>query len=115
MEAKQVIIKRGRPKKKRLINKNPRISLFSPRGKPGRPDEAILAMEEFEAIRLADLLGNHQKRAAQEMHISQQTFSRIIRRARKSLANALVRGAIIKIQGGTYVFSSKETPQQKPA
>jgi uncharacterized protein len=99
---------RGRPKKYRIVHHDPKISQFSPRGRPGRPDEVNLAVDQFEAIRLADHMGLSQKEAAKSMRVSQQTFSRIIRRARKVLANALVRGAIIKIQGGTYVFSSKE-------
>ena len=105
---------RGRPKKYRIVRLDPKISQFSPRGRPGRPDEVDLGMEEFEAIRLADYIGLSQKEAAKSMHISQQTFSRIIRKARKTLANGLTKGAIIKIQGGHYVISSREKSQVKP-
>lgn len=99
---------RGRPKKYRIVRLDPKISQFSPRGKPGRPDEVDLGMEEFEAIRLADYMGMSQKEAARSMHISQQTFSRVLKKARKTLANGLIQGAIIKIQGGHYVISSRE-------
>jgi uncharacterized protein len=105
---------RGRPKKYRIVRQDPKISQFSPRGRPGRPDEVYLPMEEFEAIRLADFMGLSQKEAAQSMHISQQTFSRVLRRAHKTLANALISGSIIKIQGGTYVLSSREETPPKP-
>lgn len=98
----------GRPKKRRLVKDDPKIVQFSPRGRPGRPDEADLAMDEFEAIRLADCLGQDQKKAAQAMHISQQTFSRILKRARKITADALVNGKILKIQGGHYVISAHQ-------
>jgi uncharacterized protein len=98
---------RGRPKKYRIVRFDPRISQFSPRGKPGRPDQVGLGMDEFEAIRLADYMGLSQKEAAKSMHISQQTFSRVLNRARKTLANGLVRGTTIKIQGGQYVISSR--------
>ncbi|HTY44975.1 MAG TPA: DUF134 domain-containing protein [Patescibacteria group bacterium] len=97
---------RGRPKKYRIVEKGPKISQFSPRGRPGRPDEAELSLDEFEALRLADWAGKTQKEAAKAMHISQQTFSRIIKRARKSVTEALVSGKIIRIQGGNYVLSS---------
>lgn len=97
---------RGRPKKYRRVSGEPRISQFSPRGRPGRPDEINLSLDEFEAVRLADYKRLSQKEAAKSMHISQQTFSRILRKARKNLANALVNGKIIKIQGGYYVISS---------
>jgi len=100
--------RRGRPKKYRIIKQDPWISQFSPRGRPGRPDEVDLAMDEFEAIRLADFKGLEQEKAAESMHISQQTFSRILKRARKSIADAIVSGKIIRIQGGYYVISSHE-------
>ncbi len=99
---------RGRPKKYRIIHQDPKISQFSPRGKPGRPDEVNLTMDEYEAIRLADYMGLDQQEAAKSMRISQQTFSRILKRARKTIANALIRGAAIKIQGGSYVISTRE-------
>ena len=99
---------RGRPQKYRIVKQDPKVSHFSPRGKPGRPDEALLSMDEYEAIRLADFLGLSQKEAAKSMHISQQTFSRILKRGRKITANALVIGKTIKIQGGYYVISTRE-------
>jgi predicted DNA-binding protein (UPF0251 family) len=72
-------------------------------------------MDEFEAIRLADFLGFSQKEAARSMHISQQTFSRTLKRAHKQLAGALVAGNSIKIQGGQYVISSREEIPHKQA
>jgi len=99
---------RGRPKKYRFIKQDPKISQFSPRGRPGRPDEVSLGTDEYEAIRLTDHMGFSQKEAAKSMRISQQTFSRILNRARKTLADGLVRGTTIRIQGGQYVISSRE-------
>ncbi|MDD5565781.1 MAG: DUF134 domain-containing protein [Candidatus Omnitrophica bacterium] len=98
---------RGRPRKYRIVKKDPKISQFSPRGRPGRPDEIELKMDEFEAIRLADLMGLRQKEAAKSMRISQQTFSRTLKKARKALASAIVDGRIIRIQGGQYVLSTR--------
>jgi len=98
--------RRGRPKKYRIVKHDPEISHFSPRGRPGRPDEVDLTMDEFEAVRLADYMGLEQKEAAQSMRISQQTFSRILKRARRAIADGLIGGKIIKIQGGFYVISS---------
>jgi predicted DNA-binding protein (UPF0251 family) len=63
-------------------------------------------MDEFEALRLSDYMGLPQEQAAQSMHISQQTFSRILQKARKGLATGLVKGATLKIQGGHYVVST---------
>jgi len=93
---------RGRPKKSRIVKGRPQVTQFSPRGRPGRPDEVELGLEEYEAVRLSDYRGLDQHWAAINMGISQQTFSRVLRRARKALAEGLVRGAIIRIDGGTY-------------
>ena len=89
---------KGRPRKPRTIEGRPVVIQFSPRGKPGRPDEVELIAEEFEALRLADYKGKTQAEAAKSMKISQQTFSRTVTRARKAIAEALVKGKIIKIR-----------------
>jgi uncharacterized protein len=105
---------RGRPRKYRIVKVDPRISQFSPRGKPGRPDEVELKMDEFEALRLADYLNLSQIEAAKSMRISQQTFSRIIKKARGIIAKGITTGSAIKIQGGQYVISSRLNPTEKP-
>jgi len=104
---------RGRPKKYRIVRQDPKISLFSPRGRPGRPNEVNLTVGEMEAMRLTDYLGFSQQEAAASMHISQQTFSRVLRNARKMVAEGLISGRVIKIQGGSYVISSREDGQIK--
>src|SRR4030043_1631570 len=104
---------RGRPKKYRIVRHDPRISQFSPRGKPGRPDETNLTMDEYEAIRLMDFMAYSQKEAAKLMQVSQQTVSRILKRARKVIADTIVNGKIIRIQGGSYVITSQHKPAHK--
>ncbi len=103
---------RGRPKKIKIVSEDPKISQFSPRGKPGRPDEVDLSLEEFEALRLADFDQKDQKQAGKSMAISQQTFSRILKKARKKLAEGLVFGKMIRIQGGSYKLAPKAHPSQ---
>lgn len=104
---------RGRPKKYRIVKVDPKISQFSPRGRPGRPDEVELKMDEFEALRLADYQNLSQKEAAKSMRISQQTFSRILKRARNLIAKGITTGSAIRIQGGHYVISSRINPTPK--
>ena len=92
----------GRPIKYRIVHKDPDTKQFSPRGHRGRPGYNQLRIEEVEAIRLIDHMGLKQSEAAGSMGISQQTFSRVLRKARKSLAEALVLGHIIKVSGGVF-------------
>lgn len=59
----------------------------------------------MEALRLADYKGIKQEKAARHMEVSRQTFGRVLKEARKALADALVNGKIIKIRGGSYRFN----------
>ena len=94
----------ARPRKIRIIRKEPPVKQFSPRGKRGRPGYLELKFEEFEAIRLSDHLGLDQLESARFMGISQQTYSRVLKEARKCVAGALINGNIIRIKGGEYEF-----------
>lgn len=93
---------RGRPKKPRMIPCEPAIRQFSPRGRRGRPGYIKIKFEEYEAIRLNDHVGLKQADSARLMGVSQQTFSRVLKSARKYLAEALIRGDVIKITGGDF-------------
>ena len=94
----------GRLKKKRKIQKMPKILQFSPRGKAGRPEEVILTIDELEAVKLADYQGLDQTNGAKAIGISRPSFGRIIRAARKKIAQALVDGKIVRISGGSVHF-----------
>jgi predicted DNA-binding protein (UPF0251 family) len=90
----------GRPKKVRYIQRMPSVRQFSPRGKPGRPEEVILHIDEFEALKLSDFQMFSQEEGALAMKLSRASFGRAVREARKKIADALVNGKIIKIQMG---------------
>jgi predicted DNA-binding protein (UPF0251 family) len=66
-------------------------------------EEVILELDEFEAIKLADLEELYQEDAAEKMKISRPTFGRIIASAHKKIADALVNGKAIKISGGNVI------------
>lgn len=92
-----------RPRLCRRILAEPNITYFKPRGIPLRQlNETILTVDEFEALRLKDLLGFEQENCAENMRISQPTFNRIIVSARKKIADAIVNGKAIRIEGGNY-------------
>lgn len=63
-----------------------------------------LTVDEYEAVRLADLLGYSHEEAAEEMHISRSTFSRLVMVARKKIADSLVNGKVLIIEGGNINF-----------
>jgi predicted DNA-binding protein (UPF0251 family) len=92
-----------RPRLCRRILAEPDVTYFKPRGIPMRElEEVILSVEEFEAVRLKDLEGLEQEECAKKMKISQPTFHRLVLSARKKIAEAIVRGKAIQIQGGNY-------------
>lgn len=92
-----------RPIKNRIVMFNPDVTYFKPRGIPMvELEEVCLTVDEREAIRLADLLDMSHEEAGRQMGVSRATFGRIIQRARKSVADALINGKAINIQGGNY-------------
>jgi predicted DNA-binding protein (UPF0251 family) len=91
---------KGRPKKVRLVQEEPKIAQFSPRGKPGRPNEIEVAIDQFEALRLVDYKGLKHRQAAGQMGVSRQTLERILKQARKNVSDAIINGKIIRIFGG---------------
>jgi len=65
-------------------------------------EEVRLTIDEGESIKLADLLGLSHEEAGHRMGVSRATFGRIIQKARKTIADALINGKAINIEGGNY-------------
>ena len=85
----------------------PQSDYFKPRGIPlSVLEEVVLTVDEFEAIRLADLEGLYQEQAAEKMNVSRPTFGRVIESAHKKVAEALVQGKALKIEGGAFEMPS---------
>ena len=63
-------------------------------------EEVVLSLDEFEAMRLADLDGLYQEQAADQMKVSRTTVSRIIDSAHRKIADAIVHGKALRIEGG---------------
>jgi predicted DNA-binding protein (UPF0251 family) len=68
-------------------------------------EEIRLTIDEREAIRLAHLDGMSHEEAGQMMGVSRATFGRIIEQARKVVADALINGKAINVEGGNYEIS----------
>jgi Zn finger protein HypA/HybF involved in hydrogenase expression len=56
----------------------------------------------LEAIRLKDLEGLEQSECADRMQVSRPTFQRILLSAREKIADSLINGKKIHIEGGNY-------------
>ena len=92
-----------------MVAFNPDIDYFKPRGIPMRDlSEVRLTVDEREAIRLADLLGMSHVDAGRHMNVSRATFGRIIQQARKVVADALINGKAINVEGGNYKMVDNE-------
>jgi len=84
----------------------PGVTFFKPAGIPLRDLEEIqLTVEEAEAIRLKDLEGLEQEECAEKMNISRPTFQRVLYSARQKIADALLNGKAIRIEGGNFEVS----------
>jgi len=97
-----------RPKCPRCVGFVPGIVYFKPRGIPlTMLEEVVLSVDELEAVRLADLEGMHHAEAAARMKVSRPTVGRILEEARRKIAEALIKGKAIKIQGGTIMVNQQ--------
>jgi predicted DNA-binding protein (UPF0251 family) len=93
----------------------PDVAYYKPRGVPLSMLQCVeLAVDELEALRLADLEGLYQDEAAQRMNVSRQTFGRIIEAAHKKVADALVHGKALSIEGGPVEVAGPEAAEPDP-
>jgi predicted DNA-binding protein (UPF0251 family) len=99
-----------RPFRLRKISNPPVISGFKPyslKRKTGKTASVFLHLEEYEALRLCDyeMMNHHQASAL--MAVSRPTLTRIYSKARQKIAEALVLGKQIIIEGGKIYFDSE--------
>lgn len=92
-----------RPKKTRFVSAYPTVSAFVPAG-VAVSGELFMSVEELESIRLSDFEHLDQETAANLMKVSRHTYGRILADARSTLAEAVVTGKALKIEGGAYEF-----------
>ncbi len=93
----------SRPPKCRRVEFLPQQTFFKPAGVPASElEEVNLTVEELEAIRLKDLLGLEQEACAEKMGVSRPTYHRVLSSARLKVAEALVVGKALKVEGGNY-------------
>jgi len=93
----------SRPRKWRNVCCLPESSRFGPLDFPVNADFfIIMSVDEYETIRLIDLEGLSQEECANKMNVARTTVQGIYSDARKKIANSLVNGKVLKIEGGDY-------------
>lgn len=96
-----------RPRKCRKVCCLPENNLYGPLNTDNSTNEFVnMSIEEYETVRLIDLHGFMQEEAAEQMNIARATVQRIYNDARKKLAESLVNGKVLRIEGGDYVLCS---------
>jgi len=98
----------GRQPLWRRVGFIPQVTYFKPAGvRLAQSEEICLAIEEVEAIRLKDIEGLEQEECAQRMNISRTTFARVLNSARQKVADALLNGKAIRIEGGNFEMAAR--------
>lgn len=104
-----------RPPYCRRIGGLPVCRVYKPQGIPrSLLEQVVLTEDEWEAVRLADKEGLYHEQAAEQMNVSRQTFGRILESARRKIADALVGGKALLIQGGPVEFAPPPAVPQSP-
>jgi len=94
-----------RPRKCRWVEREPGVTFFKPQGIPLRLlEHTVITVDELEALRLADYLDLSHEEAAQHLKVSRPTVTRMLARAHRAIADALVHGKAIRIEGGEYIL-----------
>ena len=93
----------ARPMKWRKVCSLPESNKFGPLDSSMDARKYVnMTVDEYETIRLIDLEGFTQEECAKQMNIARTTVQGIYTEARKKLAESLVNGKILLIEGGEY-------------
>ena len=89
----------ARPKKCRKVCALPSHTAFVPKRSMAE-EEVVMSVDEYETIRLIDLQDLAQEECAKQMQIARTTVQAIYIAARKKLADCIVHGKTLLIDGG---------------
>lgn len=93
-----------RPTKCRKVCHFPKTLEFQPVNGGERKAPVILTVDEYEVIRLIDKESMSQEKCSEFMQIARTTVQRIYESARKKLADVLVDGLPLRIEGGEFLL-----------
>ena len=97
-----------RPRKDRKVCHFPQTLAFTPADAPEEKQPVILTIDEYETIRLIDKEGLSQEECSEFMQVARTTVQQVYGTARKKLAEAIVDGRPLRIQGGNYRLCNGE-------
>lgn len=92
----------SRPRIRRKVCRLPKSSKFGPLNQTKKNHYVDMTVDEYETIRLIDLEGFTQAECALQMNVARTTVQRIYADARIKLAQSLVKGKTLNIEGGDY-------------
>lgn len=96
-----------RPRKCRKVCCLPQRDIYGPLNVPIDEEHLVtMTVDEYETIRLIDLEGFTQEECANQMNIARTTVQGIYNDARRKLAESLVNGKVLRIEGGDYKLCS---------
>lgn len=99
----------ARPKKRRMVHFEHNIRHFKPSGIClNELDEINITIDELESLRLSYIENMKQDDAAEKMHVHQSTYQRTLQRTLQKIADALVNGKSIRVEGGDYIMTEKD-------
>lgn len=96
-----------RPKKLKIVNGLPKYNLYGPIN-VSEENGILMSIEEYETIRLIDIEGLSQEKCAQVMQVGRITVQKLYADARYKIADLLVNGTVLKIEGGSYQINEND-------
>lgn len=96
-----------RPKKCRKICGMPKQCRFGPQDQESTAGVVVMTLDEYETIRLIDRLGYNQEDCSRQIGVARTTVQAVYNSARSKLAEALVDGKELIIEGGNYMICPK--------
>lgn len=98
-----------RPRKWKRVCSLPNYKKYGPVSvKVDENDVVEMTVEELETIRMVDLEGMDQVQCAERMGVARSTVQRMYNDARKKVADSIVNGKILTIEGGNYKVCSED-------
>ncbi len=104
----------ARPRKRRRVCRMPNYRIFGPANANPHSEAIILSVEEYEVIRFIDLEGLEQTECAERMDVARSTVQRMYSEAKRKIADSIVNGKMLRIEGGDYILCEMDGNQCIP-